>query len=560
MFSIGGKNSLIVKYMNSSLSLRQGQRLNKKKTELAKHVVFSHPQSLPRSAGPGNATASSSESAYDWLGRQYQNFFGKPTKLEGMTSAYAFKGVEPGVAAANRNMETIMQSAAQTEEASIAQYVKAEADLAGAASLYVDTTGSSSRYRDQFVRQDDGQVAYVTDRGALKLVGPYDGEVYKSVVGQRGCPGSVRDKWVSSKDNGNGTVGTDPSFFKGTPMVPNEPCGRAGTNSQVMGASLPGSNPRSWEGYCLEGVSGQFTPQEDLVGETAKVAFDQCHARAADTGAAAFYVQDKDSHEFPCFVSKPGTTFDDITASGTPATVEVIGDQWVAQKPITAGNGASMVAGILNDGTITMGTLSNPGAEDYANAVDLASTKGTELAAVAAGENFHGKGCDPVSGATISVKSATFGNNCNGMQFCQLLDQECPPATEKFSAEPSPRKLGNTAPVDLSGYTAAVGDCTGNNLSVKTVDSPSDCKLACDEDASCAGFTWYAGPPRPGWNCIPKSGLMQPALRKPSNSFLHEDRYGAAALSSWVDRRGQVSWSWCMLCTWMGSRLWTGLR
>ena len=569
--------------MDYSLSLGQGQVLSSRKSELAKDVSSGYLQSLPGDQLPRTKQENSpeEESTYEFLVRQFQSFFSKPTESEGFTGDYAFKGVEPGVAAANRRTDADMKAALQANQAAVSRYLKADAELAETAGQYVNTNASSSKYRNQFVRTSDKEVAYVTNQGVLKQTGSDHGPVFKSIVGQRGCPTAVQGAPVN-----------DDSFFIGTPMSKNEPCAAAGTNTQVMGASLPGSNPQTWEGQCLNGVSGRFIQQEHLPADVgasptdiAKSAFGQCHARAADKGASSFYVQKKNQREFPCFISEPGSTFGEIASRGTPATMEVVSNQWVAEKPLPPGTtreqvdaANKVVAGILNDGTITMGTLSGSGGGEFASAVDMASTQDAVRSTVAEGAYSHSKGCDPIKGATIKIKSATLGNNCDGLQFCQLLDQECPPsAKEKFSEEPSAPE--HRPPVEIDGYAAVVGDCAGNDLPNSTPDllplstyavcpaiessnagqhinyvdlsrykigptaTSSDCsqwdgliykdknlegkagtvymgklvqnpqrvntlgacKSACDRDGSCAGFTWYAGPDRPGWNCIPKS-------------------------------------------------------
>ena len=343
-----------------------------------------------------------------------------------MTSAYAFEGVEPGVDAANKKMEAEMQSTLQGEGANIMEYVKADKDLATGANLYVNTTESSMAYRGKLVKDGEG-VAYVTDRGALKSIGPASGPVYKSVVGQRGCPRRVEKTTVSSQDNNNGTVGNDPYFFKGTPMGLNEPCGTAGINNQVMGASIPASNERTWEGKCLLGIHDRFSAQDDIVGKTAKNTLDSCHARAADIGASSFYVRRENQRKFACFVSPPSKTFDDMIDGGTDATVEVRSSRWIAEKPLPPYDGREEAAGILNDGTIVIGAMPDSNDDDFASAVDMVTTSGTALTNEALG--VKAEGCDPVGGASIKVHSATFGNNCGGMPLTE--------ATETFSEEPT---------------------------------------------------------------------------------------------------------------------------
>ena len=498
MFSNGGNNSLIVRYMDSSFSLRQGRRLSSTRAGITKHVASNYVQSGPqRSQARSAVKPATSESTYDWLTRQYHNFFGK---REAMNN-YAFEGVGPGVNAANRRMEAEMQEALREEELAVSQYVTANTKLAASADRYANTAGSSSQYRNKFVKRDNGDTAYVTDRGALKSVGPYKGSVFNSIVGQRGCPSAVQNNLPTVHGNQDGTIGNNPSFFQGTPMGLNEPCGPAGKNVQVMGASLPRNNRQSSEWQCLGGVGGQFLPQTDIIGESAEAAFSQCHARAADIGASSFYVRKKNVREFPCYISKPGATFDGIAKSGTPASVEVVGDQWVAENRAGAGNEA---AGILNDGTIAIGSLSKPGEADFAGAVDMSSTQSTVLADVAQGDFLKGKGCDPTKGAGVSVQGATLGNNCDGQKQefppieervtteLPVLEPDLPayePETEEEKEEESetraPSLTRRLAPLEYHLVPKGAGAC----LAGTEITSEADCKAA----AKAKGLV-YAGP------------------------------------------------------------------
>ena len=89
-----------------------------------------------------------------------------------MTSAYGFKGTEPGVSGANRDMEAGMNKLLLAEGASTDEYVEADAALVADANLYVDTTKSSWNYRNKFVNTEGGGIGYVTRSGALKSVSP----------------------------------------------------------------------------------------------------------------------------------------------------------------------------------------------------------------------------------------------------------------------------------------------------------------------------------------------------------------------------------------------------
>jgi hypothetical protein len=180
-------------------------------------------------------------------------------------------------------------------------------------------------------------------------------------------------------------------------------------------------NPQLWDNQCLQGVNDQFALQKDIVSEDARRTLKECHARAADVGAASFYVRRKGNNEFPCFVSKPGRTFGQIAARGTIATVQVISDQPpIAEKPIAAGSGENEAAGIMNNASIVMGSLSDPGASELASAIDMDTTRGT--AVIPELEDLRRKNCDPVYGSVIGVTGATLGNNCRGQKLCSLLN------------------------------------------------------------------------------------------------------------------------------------------
>ena len=390
--------------MQSFFSLEQGERLSERRRSL--------PRQNPSFYRAG--LAPQSENMYDWLSRHYASWFGGST--EGMSSAYGFKGTEPGVSGANTDMESEMNKLLHEDAARTRRYVEADAALVADANLYVDTTKSSWKYRNTFVNTKGGGISYVTRRGALKSVSP---AVYRSVRGRRGCPSAPPKATVSSKDNRDGTVGTDPSFFKGTPMRLNEPCGAAGTNSQVMGASTAALNPQLWDNKnCLQGVNDQFLLQGDIVTDKPRGALEQCHSRAADVGASSFYVRRKGASELTCFVSKPGRSFDQIAAQGTIATVQVISEQPpVAEKSVGKGSGEKEVVGVMNNATIAIGTLSDPGAESSASMVDMDGT-----VVVPELQDLRRKNCDPIYGSTINVTGATLGNNCRGQKLCSLLN------------------------------------------------------------------------------------------------------------------------------------------
>ena len=147
---------------------------------------------------------------------------------------------------------------------------------------------NDNKYANKYIRESNGAVSYVTDRGTYKrLPNP---TIANSLQGQNGCPSDWRSNYQSvTLDEGqeysssNAPIGNiikmdGQELIKGSNMIRNQSCSNAGQNVYVTEPSTP-TAPQYLQ--CSKNA-GSY--QSDL-GNTS---FNVCKQRAADVGSNVF--------------------------------------------------------------------------------------------------------------------------------------------------------------------------------------------------------------------------------------------------------------------------------
>lgn len=329
--------------------------------------------------------------------------------IEGFSGAF---GPTPTNTAINQQTADA-QSISNTYNKALSNYGMAEKVLMEETAAYVNTMldeNTSTNYSNQLIQLKNGEIGYVTDKFLFKHVPSTD--ILDSIRGKNGCPSTVTPvNFTSDKySDVGGTLGTNPDLFVGNSMSANQACAPTDINLQVLGATNPAENLASWKG-CWTGTDKYFDKQKNLKnmanGDDAIAA---CQLRSADIGASGFYIGTSGNNSYDCFTAKPGTSMVDIQKNSQPA-VTIKKSKSILSSDFSTSDKKSAAAGILNNGQVALGNLSNS-STNFGQDATVQKTWN-----VAPFDN-----CDPKYGVQIDVQSATYGANCNGSSLDQLLN------------------------------------------------------------------------------------------------------------------------------------------
>ena len=160
---------------------------------------------------------------------------------------------------------------------------------------------STNPYLNQNVQFSTGEIAYVTNRGVLKIY--TDQTIYQNTAGLNGCPSgytSINIPWQNNYLIPGTIIPTNPTLITGTPMQQGQSCGYEGQN--VFVNSLYSSSNMSDISYnylnCYADSSNNpamtfigGSPSSDSSGN---YTFQMCQQAALNNGSSLFALQDVD--------------------------------------------------------------------------------------------------------------------------------------------------------------------------------------------------------------------------------------------------------------------------
>lgn len=312
--------------------------------------------------------------------------------VEGFTGAFG-----PSRANVRNEQDAERLTATRKEfDRAMSSYAGAQKQLMEEAQMFVNNSsndGPTSKLQGKLIRGQQGTIGYVTDKNIFKHVGSPD--TLQTLYANNGCPAVYEQSELDIKarvpSEGNVT-GSDPNLFVGNSMKPGQSCVPSSVNFQVMGNTDPNFNKADWLGcYKESSVSSNFDKNDDMPNSDDP---EMCRIRAADLGSSTFYINNSQ-----CYTAKSGVSVADIQKT---AVISHTGKVSKLLFSITdVDNGA---AGILNNGQIALGSLptnaSNFGL-DVQNPTPWSETPAIE-------------DCGADVGGGITIKSATWGANCNG--------------------------------------------------------------------------------------------------------------------------------------------------
>jgi hypothetical protein len=168
-------------------------------------------------------------------------------------------------------------------------YNQAVKDLVENSRDYVNASNmNNNKFHNKYVRESNGAVGYVTDRGVWKSLS--NPTIANSIQGQNGCPSNWRSNSepITPDEGQEYSIRTAPigniikmdgqELIKGSNMIQNQSCSNAGQNLYVTEPSIP-TAPQYLQ--CSRNV-GSY--QSDLGTTT----FNRCKQRAADEGSNVF--------------------------------------------------------------------------------------------------------------------------------------------------------------------------------------------------------------------------------------------------------------------------------
>ena len=317
--------------------------------------------------------------------------------IEGFTGAF-------GPSEANdRNSEQAQQITQVRDQFNRAksQYANAQKTLMGETSMFVNNssdTGPGAEYRNKFVKMSDGSLAFITDRNVLMPVNPL---VYEANKGKNGCdPTIVTVPFGPEKGAPVGLLRkaeAKPNFFIGQPLKMGQSCAPTNINLQVLGATDPNANEKSWLG-CRKGDGSRFaTEQQDIssLTQNADQALERCRIRAADQGSSAFAIGPSSyGGSYGCFTANAGVTTDDIIKKTQLGTVQKV------SSTLQSVNGGGLSAGVFFNGQVGMGNIGD----------NIRTATNVQMWS----NSSPFENCDAQTGASIDVLHATYGASCNG--------------------------------------------------------------------------------------------------------------------------------------------------
>ena len=152
-------------------------------------------------------------------------------------------------------------------------------------------------YLNQNVKFSTGQIAYVTNRGILKIY--MNQTVFQNTSGKNGCPtGTVNIDipWSDRYIIPGTVIPTRPTLITGTPMQPGQSCGYEGEN--VFVNSLMTQDPSSSYMNCY--ADNSSSPAMTFIGgspssdSSGNYSYQMCQQAAVNNGSAFFALQDVD--------------------------------------------------------------------------------------------------------------------------------------------------------------------------------------------------------------------------------------------------------------------------
>ena len=283
------------------------------------------------------------------------------------------------------------------------QYANAQKTLMSETSMFINNSsdsGQAATYRNKFVKMSDDSLAFITDRNVIM---PVDQAVYDANKGKNGCDPTIVTVPFGPEEGAPPGVlrkaDAQPNFFIGQPLKMGQSCAPTNINLQVLGATDTESNVRSWAG-CQEHKGSGFsraTEQQDIssLTQNADQALERCRIRAADKGASGFAIGPSSyGGSYGCFIANDGVTVDEIVSSTQLGTLQKV------SNTLQSANGGGLSAGVFFNGQVGMADMRG----------NIRSAKNIQMwSNSSAFDN-----CDPQTGATIDVVSATYGANCNG--------------------------------------------------------------------------------------------------------------------------------------------------
>lgn len=276
---------------------------------------------------------------------------------------------------------------------------------------YINTTSSPNRYSNKIIRLSNKQLGFVTNRNVFKHIGSND---ILDTIKNNGCPMVIEDVDFSSEKylSVGEYLGTAPNFIVGKPMEKNSTCLTTGTNIEVNGYSDYKDLTHDWVG-CYNQTGDFFDKQPDLTSNYKTNTIKQCAIRTADVGSSTFYIGSEPDNKHSCFTSKVGLKTDFIKSKMEPGIIKKVSSvihSGVMDKY------ANPAMGLMNNKQIALGSLS------------------TDTSIIGENVNFgknvenpymwanKGTSCDPVYGAKVDVKSATYGSNISSVAKDNWLD------------------------------------------------------------------------------------------------------------------------------------------
>ena len=189
------------------------------------------------------------------------------------------------------------------------EYNQAVKDLIENSRDYISASNkSNNEFANKYIRESNGAVSYVTDRGVTKLLP--SPTIADSIQGQNGCPPSWRTTYqnVAPDEGQEYSIYTAPlgniikmggqELIKGTSAIENQSCNYAGQNVYVTEPSIP-TAPQYLQ--CSK-TPGAY--QSDL----RVTSFNRCQQRAADVGSNVFTMGPNQGNSTgQCFIGGGGS-------------------------------------------------------------------------------------------------------------------------------------------------------------------------------------------------------------------------------------------------------------
>lgn len=294
-------------------------------------------------------------------------------------------------------------------DAALSKYSIAQKQLMEDTNLFINNNNASSALQNSLIRMPNGAVGYVTNKNIYKYIS--SPEILESVQGKNGCPSSITDvDFTSENYNSIGkTIGSSDEFVVGTPMKMDSSCAPTAVNLQILGASDPAKNKANWLG-CFDDTGDYFNKQEDLTGvSSASDILDNCHTRAADTGASTYFIGAETDNSYSCFTSKPGMSTVDIRTNANPGYIMQTSKIIFETDKIRDRISLVPAAGIMNNGQIAIGLIPNT-VSNFGSNVKNVQIK-TDMDSI--------DNCNAIYGSRINVITANYGMNC-GSRFSVL--------------------------------------------------------------------------------------------------------------------------------------------